>query len=432
VSTPASPAVAQSSGSRSILFSLWGFAFLSYLLRTNISVAQQYMAREMHWSDIQVGYVFAAVLIGYTIFQVPAGVCGDRFGPRIVLAVSAASWAVTTLLTGLVPGLLIPAAGLALSVVLVIRFLHGIEEASTYPVAMTAVADWYPARDHAFISALIFTGSTLGAAFAPPLVSHIMSGLGWRAAFYISAILPLLLAGIWWRATRGRAHRVPASSKRSGFSVALWWQVLLEKNVLLLCLSYFLYCYAISIFVYWLFKYLVDVRHLSIVNSGWATSLPWIVASVLVPSLGEVSRRLSLHLGALRGRRSVAVACLLISAVLMFIGAGAQNIAVALAAIAASVGLLFSTESSYFSTAIDLAPENAGAASGLMNLAGNFGGVASTLAVPILAARFGWFHALLSGSLLAGLAAFCWFLLRPRRAPEGDLSYTEILPQRFA
>src|SRR5438270_11816938 len=92
---------------KSIVPLLWSFAFLSYLLRTNITVAQQFMSRELRWSDTEIGYIFSAFLLGYTIFQVPAGVLGDRFGPRLVLTVSGLWWGVTTLLSGLVPGLLI-------------------------------------------------------------------------------------------------------------------------------------------------------------------------------------------------------------------------------------------------------------------------------------------------------------------------------------
>ncbi len=394
---------------------LWGFAFLSYLLRTNIAVAQQYMARELRFSDLQIGYVFSAFLIAYTLFQVPAGILGDRFGPRAVLTFSALIWGATTLLTGLAPGLLLKGTTLALASLLVIRFLLGVGEAATFPVAMTAVADWFAPSEHAFINSLIFTGSTLGAAFAPPLVAYIMNALGWRATFYWTAILPLVLAALWWRQTKSTQHRTATAPTREFSSdlAAAWWPLLREPTVLFLCTSYFLYCYSISIFVYWLFKYLVDVRHLSIVNSGWATSLPWIVASAAVPCLGLLSGRISERMGMLRGRRIIAMSCLIVSAFLMFLGAGSRNIAVSIGAIALSVGLLFSTESSYWSTAIEVAPHDAGAASGLMNLAGNLGGVASTLLVPVLVHQFGWFQALLSGSVFAISGAAFWLLLRP-------------------
>jgi ACS family glucarate transporter-like MFS transporter len=274
---------------------------------------------------------------------------------------------------------------------------------------MIAVADWFPIRQHAFVNALIFTGSTAGSAFAPPVVAHIMNALGWRATFYLTAILPLLVAALWFWRTKNLPRAHPASSVKENGS---WWRILKTRNVFFLCLSYFLYCYAISIFVYWLFKYLVDVRHLSIVNSGWAASLPWITASVAVPVFGYINTTLSQRVGLLRGRRTVAVGCLLTASALLYLGAGSADLKVAIGAIALSVGLLFSTESSYFSTAIQIASRDAGAASGLMNLSGNLGGVAATSAVPLLVLHFGWLTALLSGSALAILAAAAWFGLR--------------------
>jgi MFS transporter, ACS family, glucarate transporter len=395
-----------------VLPALWAFAFLSYLLRTNIAVAQQYMGRELALSDIQIGYVFSAFLIGYTIFQLPAGVLGDKFGPRAVLTASAFICGVATLCTGLIPGLLLKGTFLAVGSLLVIRFVLGLGQAATYPVAMRAVGDWFPASKHAFINSLIFTGSTLGAAFAPPLVAYIMGALGWRATFYWTGVTPLFLAVWWLWQTRGLAHREVGGSTKLARQRAGWFRLILQKNVLALCISYFLYCYAISIFVYWLFKYLVQVRHLSIVNSGWANSLPWIAATVVVPLLGRGSDRLSAIRGTLRGRRLMATSCLTISALLMFVGAGAENIAVAIAAIALSVSLLFSTEAPYWSTAIDVADGDAGTAGGLMNLAGNLGGVVSTTLVPVLAHAFGWFNALLSGSAFAVAATLFWFLIQ--------------------
>jgi ACS family glucarate transporter-like MFS transporter len=402
-----------------VLPALWAFAFLSYLLRTNIAVSQQYMGRELSLSDIQIGYVFSAFLIGYTIFQLPAGVLGDKFGPRAVLTASALICGAATLCTGLLPGLLLKGTFLSLGSLLVIRFILGLGQSATYPVAMRAVSDWFPASKHAFINSLIFTGSTLGAAFATPLVAYIMSAVGWRPTFYWTGVTPILLAAIWLRQTRGLAHQRVVNSIKIARPDPGWWRLIVQRNVLFLCLSYFLYCYAISIFVYWLFKYLVQVRHLSIVNSGWANSLPWVAATVMVPLLGRGSDRLSMLRGPLGGRRLVAASCLTISALLMFVGAGAENITIAISAIALSVSLLFSTEAPYWSTAIQVAKGDAGTAGGLMNLAGNLGGVVSTTLVPVLAHSFGWFKALLSGSAFALAATLFWFLIQEENSEVG-------------
>jgi MFS transporter, ACS family, glucarate transporter len=397
-------------GSRgSIVALLWSFAFLSYLLRVNITVAQQYMAREFAFSDTQIGYIFSAFLIGYSLFQIPGGALGDKWGPRLVLGACGAWWVVTTSLTGLLPGRIWSGTGAILLLLIAIRFLHGVGQAATYPVAMTAVSNWFPARQHAFVNAVIFTGSTVGSAFAPPVVAQIMTAYGWRAAFYLTAALPLILVFFWLQQTRTLATVRPVVPRVKSET---WWRVFRTRNLFFLCLSYFCYCYSISIFVYWLFKYLVDVRHLSILNSGWVNSLPWITASVCVPLFGHLSTKYSDKVGLLRGRRTIASGCLLAASALLYVGAQAADIGLAIGAIALSVGLLFSTESSYFSTAIQLAGRDSGAASGIMNLAGNMGGVAATSAVPVLVLHYSWFVALLTGSALAILAALAWFGLK--------------------
>lgn len=415
--------IQSSSQRKSVIALLWAFAFLSYLLRMNITVAQQYIARDFSFSDAQIGLIFSAFLLGYSLFQIPGGVLGDRWGPRLVFGVCGFWWAVTTALTGFLPGQIGSSTVAVLFVFIAIRFLFGISQGATYPVIMTAVAGWFPARQHALITSLIITGSTLGSAFAPPLVAQLMIRFEWRTTFYLAALLPLLVLYFWFRQTKDLAV---SASKVSKEPTGSWWRILRTRNVFFLCLSYFLYCYSISIFVYWLFKYLVDVRHLSIANSGWVNSLPWVTASVMVPTFGYLSARYSMKVGFLRGRRSIASGCLLAASVLLYFGAQAADITIAIGTIALSVGLLYSTESSYFSTAIEIAGRDAGAASGMMNLAGNLGGVAATSAVPILVLHYGWLTALLSGSLLAVLAAIAWYGMQASQAGASQNAYIPV------
>ncbi|MGH9842208.1 MAG: MFS transporter [Blastocatellia bacterium] len=135
---------------RRILALLAGFSLVSYVLRTNISVAAKFMMPELGLSEIQMGQVFSSFMLGYAIFQIPAGLLGDRRGPRVVLTVAAVCWGVATLLTGLVPGLLISSGMGAFASLLVLRFTLGAAEAATYPVAARAVANWMPVTERTF------------------------------------------------------------------------------------------------------------------------------------------------------------------------------------------------------------------------------------------------------------------------------------------
>jgi len=81
------------------------FRFISYTLRYNVSTAAPVMMADLGLTEIQWGWVLAAFFTGYTLFQLPGGMLGDRFGPRVVLTVIAVLWSVFTAATALVPNL---------------------------------------------------------------------------------------------------------------------------------------------------------------------------------------------------------------------------------------------------------------------------------------------------------------------------------------
>src|ERR1700734_3222352 len=87
-----------------ILALLAGFSFISYLNRMNISIAAPLIGHEFGFTSVQLGRVFSSFLLGYALFQVSAGIFGDRFGPRVLLMWAAVSWCVFTSLTALLPG----------------------------------------------------------------------------------------------------------------------------------------------------------------------------------------------------------------------------------------------------------------------------------------------------------------------------------------
>ena len=86
-----------------LVFWLFVLSAVSYLDRVNISIAGGAIVDAYHLTDVQLGKVFSAMLLGYMLLQTIGGRLADRFGPRIVLTGGVIWWGIFTALTALVP-----------------------------------------------------------------------------------------------------------------------------------------------------------------------------------------------------------------------------------------------------------------------------------------------------------------------------------------
>ena len=406
---------------------LTGLSLTSYLQRMNISIASKFMQPELGLTAIQMGDIVSSFMIAYTIFQIPSGIWGDRRGPRVVLALSALVWGITTVLTGLVPGLIL-AGTASFAALLVIRFLLGVGEAATYPVAALAVARWSPLSERALAQAIVVGGLSVGSIITPPLISWLMVRIGWRESFYLASIVAFVMAFLWWRYGAddpakhpkvNAAERELIARERGGFhafDARSWKRVFRDRNVALISLSYFFNGYIFYIFIFQLYTYLVDVRGFSVLRGGIYASLPYIASAILTPLGGATSDRLLRHVSRTWARRTPALIGLVLAGACMIFGAVVSNPYLAIAGLALSIGFDQFAEPQFWAATMDVSGEHAGTATGILNMMGNLGGVASTLLVPRLVERFGWVPALGSGAALAFAAASLWLVIRCDRS----------------
>jgi ACS family glucarate transporter-like MFS transporter len=401
------------------------FGFVSYLQRMNISVAAELMMPDLGLTKIQMGQIFSSFLFGYAIFQIPAGRLGDVVGAKKTLAIMAVLWGCLTVCTGLVPR----TAGSMLSNTFLwlvgLRFLLGACEAATFPVGSRAIRNWTPPSERAFGNAFMMAGSSSAAAFTSPLVSWLMLKVGWRATFYYTSLFAFGIAGMWYLLATNRPEKhkrvnaeelrhITGDRVRTDVSVpglASFKELITDRNILVLALSYTCEGYVLFIFVFWLYVYLVEVRGFSMLNGGVFASLPWITALLCAPLGGMVCDRIAEARGQVAGARTVIMLGYGLSGALLFVAADVGNRAVAVASLCVSVGGLYFAEPAFWATAIHFAEENAGAATGIMNTAGIAGGILSTSLTPVIVKYFGWLPALGSGAAVALACTCAWFVI---------------------
>src|SRR3954462_15673216 len=77
---------------------------VAYLVRADVAVAQERMAPAMGLSMIAMGAITAwGFQLAYALFQVPAGMFGERFGARTALALALAGCSLASFLTSAMP-----------------------------------------------------------------------------------------------------------------------------------------------------------------------------------------------------------------------------------------------------------------------------------------------------------------------------------------
>ena len=410
-------------------------SFVSYLLRSNISIAAPAMTADLGLSEQQLGYILAAFTAGYTVFQFPGGVFGVKLGPRRALAIVMVLWGLLTVLTSAVPGGA-AAVGWTLAALIVVRFLVGAVHAPIYPLTGGVVERWFPIGSWALPNGLSSSGLTLGSAAAAPLLAWLVVEYGWRVSFVLLAPLGLVGAALWWWYVRddpashpavneaeaelilaGRPEPVPPSAAEA--EQPGWLRVLKNRDVLLLMQSYFCMNYIFYLMFNWVFYYLVTVRGFESQLAGYFTSIQWVAAAVGAAGGGFLCDLLCRRYGMRRGCAWPTMAGLTLSGLFLVIGAVSVNPYLAVAFLALCFLANQVTEAGFWAAAISIGGRNAAAACGVMNTGGNAAGVVNALLVPFLAGTLGWVAAMVAGAAFAFAAAALWLAIRADRTIAG-------------
>jgi len=416
-----------------LIFWIFVLSAVAFLDRVNISIAGSSLAAAYHLSNVQLGWIFSAFLIGYAVFQAPAGRLADRAGPRRVLAAGVLWWGVFTALTATVP----TALSVGLVLLIVIRFLLGAGEAVVYPASNQFVARWIPVQERGRANGWIFAGVGVGAGMSPPLITYLMIHYGWRSSFWVCAVLGVVAGSVWYLIARDAPSEHPLVSAaelahiRAGLLAASdandgagneqrrqlipWRRVVTSRDVLAVTVSYFCFGYVAWIFFSWFYTYLTQVRGLNLKTSAFYAMLPFIAMAVTSPLGGLISDYLSRRNGLRVGRCAVAALALVIASAFLTAGSLVASTRVASVILAGGAGSLYLAQSSFWSVTADLAGHSSGAVSGFMNMGAQFGGAVTASLTPWIAGRFGWTASFLTAAALCFVGAASWLLVDPSR-----------------
>ena len=372
-----------------------GAYMITYMDRVNLASAVPVIQRDLGFSMITIGWIFAAFRWGYAFFQIPGGWMGDRIGGRRALSLVVVWWSIFTSLTAF--------AWTAFSMG-GCRFLFGMGEAGAFPIATRSLSGWMLPTERGFAQGLTHAASRVGAALTPPLVVLLMVRFGWRMPFFLFGLIGLCwsIAWYWYYRDTPAEHRHTNAAERSlienstGIRPAQartvpWALILRSPSLWTLSLMYFCYGYSIDIYLDWFPKYLNDHRGFNLTQMGFYASLPLLAGAAGDLFGGSVSDRCARRFGNLKlARRLVALAGFVLAAVFIIPATFTSHSTASVLYSCVAVFGLEVTVGVSWAIPLDIGGDYAGTVASVMNTFGNLGSAVSPVLLAYLVGLYGW------------------------------------------
>lgn len=391
--------------------------FITYLDRVNVSTAAAGFAKDFNLSNTQIGLVFSAFAYPYLVFQIIGGWISDRYGARRTLIVCGTVWAAATALTGTATGLMS---------LLGARLVLGFGEGATLPAATTAMSRWVPHDRKGYAQGITHAAARVGNAVAPAAIVYVMTSHGWRASFYVCAVVSFVWVVIWAltfteypahhaRISAAELRTLPQPSMSQEVSRPPWLP--LFKRIAPVTVVYFCYGWNLWLFLSWIPQYFLHSYHLDLKQSALFSSSVFLAGVVGDTLGGVVTDRLLRRTGNLTVARSGMVAvCMLLTALalvpLMFV----HSINVSLACLSAGFFFAEMTIGPMWAIPMDIAPGFSGTASGMMNTGSALAAIVSPVVSGFLIERsHNWELPFICDMFLMAIGLGLTFRMRPER-----------------
>jgi sugar phosphate permease len=395
---------------------------LNYLDRSTLSIANPLIRQELGLSIADMGLLLSAFLWAYAFAQLPGGALVDRIGPHRLLASGLGLWSLAQAAAGFVT---------SFWQFSIARVFLGLGEAPMFSSAVRVVRDWYNVRDRGLPTGIWNCTSSLGPALAPPILTALMIGFGWRWMFTTMGIAGLVVAAVWYGLYRDpieahytdeeRHYLTEGEEVRNDAPVRLaeWLGLFHFRTTWGLIVGFFGVVYMGWLYLAWLPGYLEMQRHMSIPKTGLVAAIPF--AFGVVGSIGGgwiadwLMRR---GFSPINSRKIPVIVGLLGMVMFTVIAAETPSDTAAVASISAALAFGAAASGMSWALASVAVPANCTASLGaIQNFGGYLGGALAPTVTGFIVQATGSFVPALLASAAIGLISALAYLVVIRSKP---------------
>ncbi|WP_411703951.1 MFS transporter [Edaphovirga cremea] len=375
---------------------------LAYLDRANFSFASAAgINDDLGITKGMSSLLGALFFLGYFFFQIPGAIYAERRSVKKLIFVCLILWGICASLTGVVSNIPMLAA---------IRFVLGIVEAAVMPAMLIYISNWFTKSERSRANTFLILGNPVTVLWMSVVSGYLIHAYGWREMFIFEGIPAIIWAFCWWVLVKDKPEQVSwlSNEEKSALQAQLakeqegikavrnYGEAFRSRNVILLCIQYFAWSIGVYGFVLWLPSILRSGMEMGMVEAGWLSAVPYLVATIAMIAVSWASDKMQ--------NRKLFVWPLLLIGALAFIGSyavGANHFWISYALLVIAGGAMYAPYGPFFAIIPEMLPRNvAGGAMALINSMGALGSFFGS-----------WFVGYLNGSTGSPAASYAFMAI---------------------
>lgn len=259
---------------------------LAYLDRANFGFAAAgKMAEDLNITKSTSSLLASLFFLGYFFFQIPGAHYASKKSAKKLIFWSLIFWGACATATGMISNV---------SVLKVIRFLLGVVESAVFPSMLILLSRWFTKSERSRANTFLILGNPVTILWMSIVSGYLVNAMGWRWMFIWEGLPAIVWAFFWWRLIDDRPKDAKwltqqekndlenrLQKEQQGIKpVKDYAAAFKSKAVILLSLQYAFWSIGVYGFVMWLPTIIKSAPNMSIVDTGWLSSIPYLFAII--------------------------------------------------------------------------------------------------------------------------------------------------------
>ena len=256
---------------------------VSQFLRTSLGVLSPNLMHDFNINPNNMGLLGGVFFLSFAIFQIPAGILIDKYGPRKVMS---------SVIIFAVLGSIIFALSNSFYILLIGRVLMGLGCSICLMGSLVLITRWTDSDQFSKLAGIILAVGGIGGLLATTPLSYFSELFGWRLSFWLAAVVTFCVMLLYYFILEDRKNDLILNRSNETISLKNLLFILKERNFkFMIPMSLMSYSSLVVILGLWGAPYLKDIHGLDSVERGkilMLMAISWNIGSFVFGRLRSI------------------------------------------------------------------------------------------------------------------------------------------------